>query len=140
MHQIQFNGKFWRSWTGPTPGVDKELKKALKGEDGYTYCQVAFGDYPEGEEASHFNLETGERLVPLPVVEPSKENLWKQELSTLKARCIELDRASDRSVRAMLCKTDTPSDKAYLQGIEADIQVKRSRIRELESLLKPKEA
>lgn len=140
MHQIQLNGKFYRSWIGPTPGVEKELKRALKGEDGYVYCQVAFGDYPEGEDASHFDLETGERIVPLPVVEPLQEDLWKQELSALKARCIELDRASDRSIRAMLCKTDTPSDKAYLQGIEADIQVKRARIRELESLLKPKEA
>lgn len=140
MHQIQKDEKFFRSWTGAIPGVEKELKKALNHKDGFEYLEVAFGDYPEGEEAAHFNLETGERTVPLPVVEASQEDLWKEELSSLKARCIELDRASDRSVRAILCKTDTPSDKAYLQGIEADIQVKRARIRELEALLKPKEA
>jgi hypothetical protein len=135
MHQIQLNGKFYRSWTGAVPGVEKELKKALKGEEGFTYAQVADGDYPEGEEAEHFDLTTGKRVIALPVKDPSKEEVWEQELMALKTRCIELDRASDRAVRAMLCKTDTPSDRAYLQGIEADMQVKRSRIRELNTLL-----
>lgn len=135
MHQIQLNGKFWRSWAGACPGVEKELKKALKGEEGYTYHQVAFGDYPEGEDASHFNLGTGERVVPLPPKVVPQEDLWKQELEELLSKCVELDKASSRSLRAILCKTDTDSDRAMLQGIETEIQTKRLRIRELNNLI-----
>ena len=142
MKQIQLDGRFYISWEGPAPDdAKKHLKEAEESLNGFSMHEVAFCEnYPEGEEVNHFDLTTGERIVALPVQEPSKEELWEQELVGLKVRCTELDRASDRSVRAMLCKTDTPSDRAYLQGIEADIQVKRSRIRELGSLLKPKEA
>lgn len=139
MHQIQLNGKFYRSWNSACPGVEKELKKALEAKEGFVYAEVASGDYPEGEEVAHFDLKTGRRLAVVPTKEPLKEELWKEELTGLKAKCVELDRASDRSVRAILCKTDTPSDRAFLQGIEIDIQVKRERIRELETLLKSKE-
>jgi hypothetical protein len=142
MKQIQLNGRFYISWSGATPdSAMKHLREAKEGLNGFSLHEVAFCEsYPEGEEVNHFDLTTGKRIVELPIKEPSKAEVWEQELVSLKVKCIELDRASDRSVRAILCKTDTPSDRAYLQGIEIDIQVKRSRIREIESLLKPKEA
>lgn len=135
MHQIQLNGKFWRSWTGACPGVEKELSKAKAGVDGFSYYQVADGEYPEGEEVSHFDLKTGKRVVDLPKVEPSETDLLRQELSDLLRRCNELDAAAIRAIRAVICKTDTASDKALLIGIETDMKATRERIRELRQLL-----
>lgn len=135
MHQIILNGRFFRTWQGPCPGVEEEWKKAKASEDGFSYAFVADGEYPEGEEVSHFDLKTGKRVVDLPKVEPSETDLLWQELSDLLRRCNELDAAAIRAIRAAICKTDTASDKPLLIGIETDMKAKRERIRELRQLL-----
>ena len=67
MSQITLRGKIYRTWVGACPGVETELRKALRDEEGYEYNEVAFGNYSEGEEVSHFNLSTGERVqLPTP--------------------------------------------------------------------------
>src|SRR4030042_7012578 len=133
---IILNGIVVIAYTGPCPDQFKEARlKALKGEDGYSIAKGAFAEYLEGDLVVDWDFNEGKRLKARPVVEPTTEELYSRELNELKARCLELDRASDRAMRAIVCKTDTASDRAFLQGLEVDVQVKRLRIRELKGLL-----
>jgi hypothetical protein len=63
MHQIQLNGKFYRSWTGACPGIEDELMKAKASINGFSYHEVEFADYPEGEDSNHWDIKKGIRLI-----------------------------------------------------------------------------
>jgi len=130
------NGVVVIAYTGPCPDQFKEARaKALKVEDGYSITKGTFAEYLEGDLVADWDFNEGKRLKERPVVKPIAEELYGRELAELKARCLELDRASDRAMRAIVCKTDTASDRAFLQGLETDIQIKRLRIQELKGLL-----
>ena len=133
---ITRDGKVVLAWAGPCPGVEAELAKARRGEDGYAVIDgAAWADYLPGDDVADWDTTTGKRLVERPEPVPTEEETLQAELSTLLAKVDELDRKAIRAMRADRAGTATAEDRAYLEENERQAQEARDRIGEIQALL-----
>lgn len=133
---ITHDGIVFLAWSGPCPGVEAELAKARRGEDGYAVIDgAAWADYLQGDAIAEWDTTTGKRLVERPAYVPTEEETLGAELSTLQAKVDELDRKAIRAMRADRAGTATDEDRAYLEENERQAQEARDRIGEIRSIL-----
>lgn len=136
---LTHDGKVYLAWVGPCPGVEAELAKARRCEDGWAVIDgAAWADYLTGDDISEWDTTTGKRIVERPAYVPTEEETLGAELSTLHAKVDELDRKAIRAMRADRAGTATPEDRAYLEENERQAQMARDRIGEIQKLLNAK--
>ena len=136
---ITHYGIIYLAWAGPCPGVEAELAKARRGDDGWAVIDgAAWADYLPGDKIDEWDATTGKRLVERPAYVPTEEETLGAELSTLQAKVDELDRKAIRAMRADRAGTATAEDRAHLEENERQAQEARDRIGEIQKLLEAK--
>ena len=125
---ITHDGIIHLAWVGPCPGVEAELAKARRGEDGWAAINgAAWADYLPGDDIAEWDTTTGTFLGKRPAYEPTENDKLQTEMGEL---------------LSYLSSTDWYAIRLADAGevIPDDIKTKRSgartRISEIRELLK----
>lgn len=122
------DGKVVLAWAGPCPGVEAELEKARRGEDGYSVIDGAsWADYLPGDDISEWDLSTGTFLGVRPVYKPTESEKLQTEMGELLAYLTSTDWYAIRLADSGAAISKDVIDKRYAA---------RERISEIRELLK----
>ena len=125
---ITHDGKVYLAWAGPCPGVEAELEKARRGDDGWAVIDgAAWADYLQGDDIADWDTATGTFLGTRPVYEPTESEKLQSEMGELLAYLSSTDWYAIRLA-------DT--GEAIPDDIKAKRSEARTRISEIRELLK----
>ena len=83
---LTHEGIVYLAWAGPCPGVEAELAKARRGEDGYAVIDgAALADYIPGDDITDWDTAAGKRIVERPAYVPTESETLQTEMGELLA-------------------------------------------------------
>ena len=125
---ITHDGIVFLAWAGPCPGVEAELAKARRGEDGWAVIDgAAWSDCLPGDDIADWDTRTGTFTGVRPIYEPTESEKLQTEMGELLAYLSSTDWYAIRLADSGAAISKDVIDKRYAA---------RERISEIRELLK----